>query len=427
MWQGNEGVTAVAKVLTDAAVKNLKPDPEKRLEIPDARQQGLYLVINPSGRKSWAVRYRYRGKPKKLTLDGFPSLETARKLAQEAMDVLAKGGDPSVQKKAAKAEAGDERFLVKNVLADFIDQYHRRDKQNRSADWVATQFANHVTPSWGDRHIAEITPGDVETLIDRIDGEGKRVMANRLFTLIRTFFGWCVKKRSIPIAASPCDGLERAYQEVARERVLTDDEIRWFWKAATEHGQPFGHMFKLLLLTGVRRSEAAAMTDKELDGSSWLIPGARTKNKQDLLLPLSEAAQDVLGDVRRIKSKDGFIFTTTGETYVTGWSRATKAIAKRMLEYAREERGADFEIERWTLHDLRRTCASGMARLRVRPHVIEAILNHKSGIIRGIAAIYNRYDYFEEKQAALDAWGKYVLSLVENSREDNVVPLRLLK
>jgi integrase len=414
----------MSKVLTDAAVKNLKADPDKRREIPDARQKGLHLVIQPSGRKSWAVRYRYRGKPKKLTLDGFPSLDVARRLAQDAIDVLAKGGDPAEAKKEAKAKESDESLLFKNVVADFIEKYHRHDKKNRYADWVETLFKNHVTPTWGEKHIAEINAGDVEKLIEKIDGDGKHVLANRVFTALKTFFGWCVKRRSIPIAVSPCDGLERTYEEMARERVMTDDEIRWFWKAATEHGQPFGHMFKILLLSGQRRTEVAGMSNKEMDGTDWTIPGARTKNAQDHIVPISIAVRDVLDDVKRIQGRAGFIFTTTGETFATGWSRATKAIAKRMVELAREETGDPaFEIERWTLHDLRRTCASGMAKLRIRPHVIEAVLNHKSGVIRGIAAIYNRYDYFEEKQSALDAWGNYVTSLVEGKPDSNVVPL----
>lgn len=418
----------MAKVLTDAAVAKMKPDPARRLEVSDARQPGLYLVIQPSGRKSWAVRYRYRGKPAKLTLDGFPSLGTARKLAQDAIDLLAKGGNPAEEKKAAKALAADDSLLFKNVVADFVDRYHRRDKQNRYADWVETLFRNHVTPTWGEKHIAEITPADVEKLIDKIDSEGKRVMANRVFTALRTFFAWCVKRNSIPISVSPCDGIERTYQEVARERVLTEDEIRWFWKACDEHGQPFGHMFKVLLLTGQRRSEVAGIVDKEIAGRDWTIPGTRTKNKQEHVVPLSDAVRAVLGDVKRIESKAGYVFTTTGETFATGWSRATAVIARRMIELAREETGDDeYEIERWTLHDLRRTCASGMAELRIQPHVIEAVLNHKSGVIRGIAAIYNRYNYYDEKRAALDAWAQKIEEVTGDGQPDevdNVIALR---
>lgn len=420
----------MAKVLTDKGVEKLKADLTKRREVPDAGKPGLYLVIQPSGRKSWAVRYRHRGAPKKLTLDGFPSLATARKLAQAALDVVAEGGDPATKKRVARAEAGNERFIVKTVLPEFVDQYHRRKKQNRYADWVERLLENNVTPKWGDRHVATITRNDVEDLIEAIDQSGKRVLANRVLTALRTFFGWCVKQRSIPLAVSPCDGVDSLHEEVSRERVLSDDEVRWFWQASDEHGQPFGPMFKMLLLTGQRRSEVAGMTEREIDGADWIIPGSRTKNKQDNVVPLSDTARDVLAGVKRMKSKSGFIFTTTGETYATGWSRATEAVAKRMLELARGETGDKaFEIERWTLHDLRRTAASGMAKLRVRPHVIEAVLNHRSGVIRGIAAIYNRYDYAEEKAVALGAWADRVDEIISGEAAPapgNVVRLAAL-
>ncbi|RWF71885.1 MAG: site-specific integrase [Mesorhizobium sp.] len=430
----------MAKALTGAALAKLKADPSKRLEIPDAILPGLFLIIQPTGRKAWALRYRHKGKPRKLTLGSFlagadekkagDELKKVRREAGDILESIRAGADPAAEKqetrKATKAEAEDESLLFKNVAADFVDKYHRHKKKNRYADWVETLFANHVTPKWGDKHISDITDTDVRQLINKIDAAGKHVMANRVFTALSTFFDWCAKpKNGIPVAASPMEGMEKSYDETPRDRVLTDDEIRWFWQAATKHGQPFGHMFKVLLLTGQRRTEVAAMTTKEIDGSDWIIPGSRTKNGRDNVVPISTAVQDVLDDVKTISTKAGYVFTTTGETYATGWSRATKAIAKSMLEIARKETNdPEFKIEHWTLHDLRRTAASGMARRRIRPHVIEAVLNHSSGIIRGIAAIYNRYDYYEEKQAALDAWGRYVYELVTGKKvADNVIPM----
>ncbi|TIO52998.1 MAG: DUF4102 domain-containing protein [Mesorhizobium sp.] len=433
----------MAKALTGAALSKLKADPNKRLEIPDAVLPGLFFIIQPTGRKSWALRYRFKGKPRKLTLGSYfagadekkagEELKKVRFDASATLESIRAGADPAADKqvarKAAKAEAEDQSLLFKNVVADFVDKYHRRKKRNRYADWIETLFANHVTPKWGEKHISEITDTDVKQLIDKIDAAGKHVMANRVFTALSTFFDWCAKpKNGIPVATSPMDGMEKSYDETPRDRVLTDDEIRWFWKAATAHGQPFGHMFKVLLLTGQRRTEVAAMTTKEIDGSDWVIPGSRTKNGRDNVIPISAAVKDVLDDMKRIKSKDGYVFTTTGETYATGWSRATKAIAKAMLELARKETGdPEFKIDHWTLHDLRRSAASGMARLRIRPHVIEAVLNHSSGIIRGIAAIYNRYDYHEEKQSALDAWASFIAALVDDKPVDsNVLPMRAL-
>lgn len=168
------------------------------------------------------------------------------------------------------------------------------------------------------------------------------------------------------------------------------------------------------------------MTDKEIADDLWTIPGARTKNRREHVVPLSEAAQAVLGDVKRIKSKAGFIFTTTGDTYATGWSRAKKAIARRMLEMARKETGDDqFQIEPWGLHDLRRSFSTHTNdQLKIEPHIVEAVINHISGTRGGVAGTYNRSTYLPQKRAALEAWGQYIDELTTGKKAaDNVLPM----
>jgi integrase len=219
--------------------------------------------------------------------------------------------------------------------------------------------------------------------------------------------------------------------EVSRDRVLTDDEIRWFWKATERAGAPFGPLFKLLLLTGQRLSEVSDLTDGELRTVEklWSIPKERVKNGAAQDVPLSEQALAVLASVKRVKSKKGYLFTTTGETPVSGFSRAKANLDKAMVAVAKEEaaeRGFDpgiIEIPAWRLHDLRRTAASGMARLGVNLPVIEKVLNHTSGSFAGIVGVYQRHSFADEKRRALETWARFLDGLIRDEPAGNVVAL----
>ena len=194
---------------------------------------------------------------------------------------------------------------------------------------------------------------------------------------------------------------------------------------------PFGPIGKLLLLTGARRSEIAEASWQEIDlaAKTLTLPGSRTKNGKPHEIPLSDAAVEIIKALPRIEGKAALLFSTTGATPVSGFSRSREVIEKAMVAELRKaavERGDDPEkveaLKPWTLHDLRRSCASGMASLKIAPHVIEAVLNHKNGTIRGVAKVYNRYSYATEKRAALDAWARQLGSIV-TSRLSNVVEL----
>jgi integrase len=225
-------------------------------------------------------------------------------------------------------------------------------------------------------------------------------------------------------------------RELSRDRVLSADEIRWFWRACDAVGYPFGAIGKLCLLTGQRRDEVGEMTMDELDlpGHLWAFARDRAKNDERQEVPLSSAALAVIESLPKDKPTrkarkvtDGpakrYLFTTTGSTPVSGWSRAKANLDGLMLDYARQEttgRGADPDavtIEHWTMHDLRRTADTGMARLGILPHVIDKVMNHRNGTISGVRAVYNRYDYAAETRQALELWGCYVLALVEGKGE----------
>ena len=222
---------------------------------------------------------------------------------------------------------------------------------------------------------------------------------------------------------------------------MSDDELRWLWQACDEDGWPFGAAVKLLLLTAQRREEVAGLEWLELDLAKrvWTIPKHKAKNGRAHEVQLSQAAIELLQSLPRVG--DRLAFTTTGETGISGFSGAKRRLDAAMLKARRASLGLPIEndgyrkeigaagkplpveIPHWTLHDLRRTAATGMARLNFPTHVVDKILNHTSGTIRGVAAIYNRFEYLEERRAALEAWGRYVTGLVTPER-GNVVALR---
>lgn len=405
--------------LKAATVETLQAT-DKRQEIPDDLCTGLYLVVQPTGKKSWQVRYRHGGVHRRMTLASFPtlSLAAARVRAREVMAAASEGRDPAEEVKAAKApKPEDDRDKIKTL----IGQYDKRHlKGLKSGDVVRRELDRFVVKEWGERDIHSITKRDVIDLLDGIADSGRVVTANRVRAYLNKFLNWAVERDILPL--SPATGVKPVAKEASRDRVLTDDEIRWFWQACEAEGFPWGPLGKVLLLTGQRLNEAAQITEGEIRGDLWHLSADRTKNGRAHDVPLSDAVQEVLGAVERIEGKPGFIFTTTGTTPVSGFFKARAHLAEAMERLAAEERGEAVEIPRWTFHDLRRTAATGMARLGIPVRVTEAVLNHVSGTGGGIVAVYQRHDYADEKRQALEAWGRFVLSLVQG-QPDNVVRL----
>lgn len=402
----------MAKALTPTAVEKIKPS-DKRVERPDGIVAGLYLVVQPSGAKSWALRYRQAGKPVKLTLGRWPvmGLQDARNAAGEAIDKAERGGNPAAEKKATKAARIQAELEGRDKVATLLDQFDKRHlaklKSRESALWYIDRF---IREPWGDRNIHSIAKRDVLDLLDGIVDSGRGTTANRVLAHVRKFLNWCVERDIIE--ANPATGVKPPVPENQRDRVLTDAEIRLFWRACDDAGQPFGPFGKLLLLTGQRRGEVGEMTEAELAGDTWHLSADRTKNKRPHDVPLSKAARAVLAGVERIKSKPGYIFTTTGDTPVSGFSRAHSIIAAKMIEIASEDAGEPVEIPRWTWHDLRRTMATGLARLGVPVRITEAAINHVSGTGGGIVAVYQRHDYADEKREAMELWGEAVADIL---------------
>jgi len=414
----------MARFLSVGAVESAKPNPKKRIEIADGAVSGLYLVVQPSGSRSWAVRYRHHGRPAKLTLGPYPrmGLSDARDGAKEALRLVSEGKSPTADRvtlarlKRLPAPDGGREFAT--VLDRFIAS--QRTKGRRSTDKVKALLDKDATAFWQHRQIDTITAADVVERIEAIVHRGSPVAASRFRAWVSKLFNFAVKAQLCPdnparLTESPVDAKARQ-----RKRKLDDRELVLVWKAADQLGYPFGTAVQLLILTGQRRDEVCAVPLRELDldGKLWVIAPSRAKNKVEHLVPLSGVALDLL--VRSAPEIEGcgYLFTTNGRTAISGFSKW-----KKLLDVAVAEANGGTPIPHWTLHDLRRTFSSGWARLRIPTEVTERALNHTSGSFGGIAGVYNLHDYEFERRAAMEAWGRHVSSLIESAR-DNMVPLR---
>ncbi len=414
----------MTKALTARAVEAAQPDPDKRVEIRDGALVGLRLVIQPSGKKSWALRYTFGGRYRKMTLGRYPALTLldARGNAREALQQAEEGTDPAAARLEEKAKARDPERIERDKLKSIVKAYlNRKGAKLRSADHVRRYFETELLPKLGEHDIQTITRRDLVDLLDAIVDRGSPITANRVFANTRALFNWA-KGRGV-ISESPLDGMTMPAEEKSRDRVLSGREIRVFWQATEELGEPFGPLYRLLLLTGQRLREVAHMTESEISGEVWTIPGKRAKNGEPHAVPLSPLALATLKAARRIKSDAGYLFTTNGETPVSGFTKAKARLDKAMARLASVDAGEPVEIEPFVIHDLRRTAASGMAELRIAPHICEAVLNHRSGTVSGIARVYNRHDYADEKREALEAWANRVAAIVGEQTPNNVVAL----
>ncbi|MBY3420342.1 tyrosine-type recombinase/integrase [Rhizobium laguerreae] len=410
------------KSLTVKFIEALK-NPATRAEIPDGLTVGLYLIVQPSGRKSWAVRYRFQGKSRKYTLGAYPalSLSFARDLARSLLTAVAEGKDPS--RGPVQGDGPTTVVTVSQALEDFFKRYVTANNRSSTARETRRLLEKELGAPLGDRDIVSIVRSDITDQLDEISDRGAHIGANRTLAAMRRFFNWCVERDYVH--ASPCDRLKAPSVEKTRERVLADDEIALIWEASERIGWPFGQFVKLLLLTGQRRSEVAGMRRQELDWnrSLWTIPAPRSKNLQPHEVPLSVSAREVLASIHPVDSDEGLIFSTTGKSPISGYSKAKKRVDNAIQAILKERDGRNeaYCLPSWAFHDLRRTVATGMARAGVAQQVIEKVLNHTSGSLAGVAGIYNRHAFNSEKREALELWSQHVVNLVAKPH----VPLTL--
>ena len=382
---------AMRKKLTAKTVEALAPQGPKRLEVYDVTLPGFGLRISPSGHKSWFCAVRDNSRQRRVTLGPYPrvSLADAREAARKVM---------------SDAETGvlaPPCPTLSETIPQFIELYARPKNRN----WRESERILHqkFKPLF-DKPLTDIKRPDIVRILDDMVARGIPGRANHAMAAIKKLMNWALNRGMIEV--NPIAGLSAPGKKTERVRVLHDGEIKLLFEATQKEGYPFGTVYQLLLYTGQRRSEVSGMRWCELDWERrvWTIPAARSKNASAHEVPLADTVVDILKRIPRFLGS-AFVFTTTGITPISGFGRA-----KDRVELA-------VGSNDWWAHDLRRTAASGMARLGISPHVIEKVLNHKTGQISGVAAVYNRYGYENEKRDALEKWADYVRRCVTKSVE----------
>lgn len=377
--------------LTDMVVKTAKPS-DRRYEIYDADQPGFGLRVATSGTKSWIVLGRVNGRVTRATLGRYPvlSLSEARKRARAVLLEMAEGDY------ATRARSR----LFEDVLAEW---YLRDQGSNRSLPQVQSAMTNHVVPFFRGRSIDSIRRADVIRLVDTI-ADHAPTQANRVLAFTRRFFNWCLERDILDV--SPAAGVKGPSREASRDRVLNRNELAAILGACDRLGYPFGPLVELLILTGQRLKEVAEAQWAEFDlpARTWTIPAARAKNATPHIVHLSNASMAVLNALPRANSHD-WLFSTTGERPVSGFSKA-----KARLD---EVSG----VSDWRLHDLRRTFATmSTETLQFPPAVVDRVLNHVSGSVKGIAAVYQKGEYIDARREVLIAWSGHVEGIRRSER-----------
>jgi integrase len=268
---------------------------------------------------------------------------------------------------------------------------------NRSAAEVRRSMGKDVLPRLGSSDLASLTRTQIEAIIEKILARGARVHANRVLAMLRRLFAWSEGKGLI--ASSPIAKMEMPTREISRERTLTKEELVRVWRASQGIAYPFGPFIQLLVVTGQRRSEVAVMEWSELDlgEGTWTQPASKTKNGRSHIVHLSPTAISILAAIPR---NGVHVFSTNGKTPISGFSKAKKTVDKRS------------GVSDWTIHDLRRTFATyATETLGEAPAVVDKVLNHSSGAVRGVARVYMRAEYLQQRKDLMERWGSWVESI----------------
>jgi integrase len=376
------------RLLTDRFCVHAKArEGEVQTDYFDEATRGLALRVSRSGLKSWTYHHTTNGKRARLTFGNYPaiSLGAARAKADEA-----RSRGPQAIAKADTLQAICEAYLARAAL--------------RTKAWRRTQLERLVYPVLGAKPIDEVRRSDIVALLDRIEEESGGPMADQILAIARRVLNWHAA-RSDDFRSPIVRGMARTRpKERARERTLTDDELRLVWKIAET--EPFGCFLRFVLLTATRRSEAANARRSEIVGGDWVIPGARYKTGKDHLVPLSAMALRVLPE-----GVGDWVFSKDGVRPLHA-SHFKAAFDKALLREGPP-------LPRWTPHDLRRTARSLMSRAGISSDHAERCLGH---VIGGVRGVYDRHEFREEKRLAFEALAGLVERIV--NPQPNIVPLR---
>ena len=387
--------------------------------------KGFGLKVTPAGGKVYLFQYRLArpGKaeataPRKYTIGKHGALtpDQARTRAKELAAMVEHGIDPrqreldahaakdETERQAAEKLRLEGELAFEKVAERWLEEYET-DHRPTSVGQAKVSVRKYLTPKLVGKPMPHITKADLQAALDAIPSKQK-ASRQQVFAYTSILFRWALERGDI--SENPVPSMAKPKVPKARDRVLTDDELRTVWKATETLRSPLGAFYRLLMLTGQRREEVAGMTWAQIDRAlaTWIIPADKAKNGVAHIVPL---APSVVGELDRLAlarqiatkvakpdakrwPKAGPVISIRGKVALSCFSQARTALDAEVLE-VRKDQGA---LEPWRVHDLRRTMATGLQRLGVRFEVTEAVLNHVSGARAGVAGIYQRHDWAEE-------------------------------
>jgi integrase len=433
--------------LTDRFLAAFRVEPgRKDRMVFDSMSPGLGVRVTARGTRTFIVQWTDPATRRKvrepLGVWGNLTIEQAREAARARLGAVAKGIDPKAERMRRRKEAERERAEAALTFEALMEEWavlhlaHRRPRYAAEA----VRAIRCGLSSLLKRPAARISRADAVNALDRIVKSGKAITAGRTMAYARACFAW--GKRRAKLAENPFADLPVSAGATERERVLSETEIAEVWAAADTLAYPFGPFFKLAILTLQRREEVAGMRWSEIadDMSRWTLPGSRMKNGKPHDVHLPGAARAILRSLPRVAGCD-FVFSTTGKrstvahaepkgnrrsepTPISGFSQG-KRYLDAAIEKARAETGTASGHKLapptpWRLHDLRRTGVTTLAALGLDSIVVDKLLAHQPAKLRGVAGVYQRYDFARERAAALDAWAAHVVG----TDKGNVVRLR---
>jgi integrase len=424
---------AEPRKLTDRFLKSLKPaNSGDRDDYPDKTAPGFLARVTDKGKMTFALLARYPGSanPTRRALGEYPamSLEEAREKAHEWRKLIKRGVDPAIaEERERQAHLRNQATTFAAVAEDFIKDKLPSERKGRE---VERDIRREFIPAWGKRPIADIMPHDVRAVVKAAKDRGAPYQAHNLLTTARRLFSWAIDQHVYGLESSPCDRLKPKAiigKKVFRTRILDDDELRAFWRATRRLGYPYAPLFRMLALTGQRKSEVAEARWSEIDLTRrlWTISPARMKADAAHIVPLSDDVIAILKSLPRFKKGDHVVSTTFGAKPVNGFSKAKERLEKRMLRSWRalgRLSGKDFretQVDPWVIHDIRRTMRTGLSALPVSDLVRELVIAHTKP---GLHKVYDQHAYEAEKRHALDLWAARLRSIVTPAT-GNVVPL----
>lgn len=398
------------KITQASAAKAALPASKSEAFFWDDEMPGFGLRIRAGGSRTYIVQYKLGAKHRRMTLGSVSKVaaEDARKRAKLIFGKVVEGKDPANERAAKVAEAATGFGAS---VTDYLAAKKAHVKP-RTLD----ELKRYLNKAWKPLHklsLSSVNRALVAAELRKIANERGPIAADRARAALSDFFGWAIGEGLVE--SNPVTGTNKAAPDYkSRDRVLGVSEVAAIWNAVSPRTPaPFDNIVKLLLLTACRRNEIGHLRTAEiaLGDSLVSLPAERTKNGLPHDVPLSGLARDVVASLDLEDREFAFGRRDSG---FSGWSKAKRELDAKLGK----------SVKPWTLHDIRRTVATGMADLGVQPHIIESVLNHISGHKRGVAGTYNRATYAAEKRDALDRWANHLQTLLVQVDGGNVVKLR---